>query len=107
MVSSTPTQQFCRLRPAEQMERRRQGLCYNCDEPYVRGHVCQCIFYLESVDYVDDEATLEDAAGTFNHGENRPHESTGADAEQDTDPPPMASLHAIAGVRTKHDMLLS
>ena len=29
-----------RLTPAEQVERRRQGLCFNCDEPYVRGHVC-------------------------------------------------------------------
>lgn len=30
---------FRRLSPAEQLERRRQGLCYNWDEPYVRGHV--------------------------------------------------------------------
>ena len=31
---------FRRLTPTEQLERRRQGLCYNCDEPYVPGHVC-------------------------------------------------------------------
>jgi hypothetical protein len=39
---------FRRLTPAEQQERRRQGLCYNCDEPYVRGHQCKCVFYLEA-----------------------------------------------------------
>jgi hypothetical protein len=31
---------FRRLTPAEQQERRRQGLCYNCDELYTPGHVC-------------------------------------------------------------------
>jgi hypothetical protein len=33
----------------------RQGLCYNCDEPYVRGHVCQRLFYLELADFVDND----------------------------------------------------
>jgi hypothetical protein len=78
--SSTPTQQFRRLTPAEQMERRRQGLCYNCDEPYVRGHVCQRLFYLESADYVDDTFTPEDHAGAFNHGEPGHPAVPGADA---------------------------
>jgi hypothetical protein len=27
-----------RLTPAEMVERRRLGLCFNCDEPFVRGH---------------------------------------------------------------------
>jgi len=47
---------FRRLTPAEQLERRRQGLCYNCDEPYVPGHVCQRLFYLESGDYIEEDA---------------------------------------------------
>jgi hypothetical protein len=47
--------QFRRLSPAEQQERRRQGLCFNCDEPCVHGHVCQRLFYLEGEDYLDDE----------------------------------------------------
>ena len=42
------------LTPAEMMERRRQGLCYNCDEPYVRGHQCQRLFFLEVSDYTSD-----------------------------------------------------
>ena len=45
-----------------QLERRRQGLFYNCDEPYVRGHVCQCLFYLEVADFLDDDIPAEVAA---------------------------------------------
>jgi hypothetical protein len=37
--ATTPSR-FRRLSPAEQQERRSKGLCFNCDEPYVRGHVC-------------------------------------------------------------------
>jgi len=35
-VPAPPPRMFRCLTPAEMMERRRQGLCYNCDEPYVR-----------------------------------------------------------------------
>jgi hypothetical protein len=35
-----PTHSFCRFTPVEMLERCRQGLCYNCDEPYVCGHKC-------------------------------------------------------------------
>jgi hypothetical protein len=53
------------LTPAEQLERRRQGLCFNCEEPFVWGHVCKCLFYLETVDYVDDpEHPTADDDGT-------------------------------------------
>jgi hypothetical protein len=54
-----PIRQFRRLTPAEQVERRCQGLCYNCDEPFVRGHQCKRLFYLESGDYADDDDTPE------------------------------------------------
>jgi len=61
-----PVCQFRRLTPDEQLERRRQGLCFNCDEPYVRGHVCPRLFYLESDDYIDDglgdAAAMDDVA---------------------------------------------
>jgi hypothetical protein len=42
-------------------ERRRQGLCYNCDEPYVRGHKCACLFFLEASDYIVEEPDEADA----------------------------------------------
>jgi hypothetical protein len=45
---------FRRLTPAEQVERRRLGLCFNCDETYGPGHVYPRLFYLETVD--DTEA---------------------------------------------------
>ncbi|XP_066320154.1 uncharacterized protein [Miscanthus floridulus] len=72
-----------RLTQAEQEERRRLGLCYNCDEKYGRGHnrVCKKLFVLDSIEEDDDA----DAEGS----DDGP---TGADA-------PVFSLHAVAGVR--------
>jgi len=69
------------------VECRRQVLSYNCDEPYVRGHQCQRLFYLEVVDYPED---AEDTGET--------HPLTDDKAES------VVSLHAIAGVRTKDTM---
>jgi hypothetical protein len=40
-------------------------LCFNCDELYVKGHICPRLFYLETVDDVavdDVTAGLADAA---------------------------------------------
>jgi hypothetical protein len=48
---------FRRLTPTEQQEHRRQGLCYNCDESFVYGHQCKCVFYLEARDFIDDTDT--------------------------------------------------
>ncbi|KAG8051682.1 hypothetical protein GUJ93_ZPchr0001g30891 [Zizania palustris] len=40
---------------SEPGECRRQGLCYNYDEPYVRGHKCQRLFYIEVSNFVDED----------------------------------------------------
>ena len=53
-LAATAARPFRRLTPAEQLERRRQGLCFKCDEPYVPGHVCSRLFYLEAADYIED-----------------------------------------------------
>jgi len=39
-------------------ECRRLGLCFNCNEKFVRGHnhVCQRIFFLDLADDDDDAA---------------------------------------------------
>ena len=37
-LAATAGRPFRRLTPAEILERRRQGLCFNCDEPYTPGH---------------------------------------------------------------------
>lgn len=60
--SSTPTaaRPFKRLPPEEMTERRKQGLCYNCDEPYMRGHKCARLLYLEAADYIVDEPAEEE-----------------------------------------------
>lgn len=68
-------------------ERRKQGLCFNCDEQYVRGHRCPRLFYIE-VDDDDDEIALED---THCHQE----------------PAHTVSLHALTGlwgIRTTETM---
>ena len=68
-----------RLSQAEQEERRRLGLCFNCDEKYSRGHnkVCKRLFLLDCAVDDDDTTAAEDAADTES---------------------PVFSLHAVAGV---------
>ena len=76
--------------------RRQQGLCYNCDEPYVRSHKCARLFYLEVTDYVTEDA-----------GDNTPPEAPAAPAAPDFDPDaPMISLWAITGIRSEETMQL-
>jgi hypothetical protein len=101
---ATTPPRFWRLSPAEQQERRHKGLCFNCDEPYVRGHVCQRLFYLFNDDYVEDGEPAEVTADAM-------FQPPGA-APPDPDPEiapagaPQVSLHALAGVRTKNAMVL-
>ncbi|WVZ63880.1 hypothetical protein U9M48_013475 [Paspalum notatum var. saurae] len=59
--------QIRRLSQVEQEDRRKRGLCYNCDEKYTRGHnrVCQRLFLLECVEADDDDdaPAAEEEAG--------------------------------------------
>jgi hypothetical protein len=84
------------LSPAEQQERHWQGLCFNCDEPYVWGHVCQHLFYLEVDDFLDETAG---EGGVDPLEEPAAPEVTGANAL-------VVSLHALAGIRTDKTLLL-
>jgi hypothetical protein len=43
--ASTSLRPFKYLTPTEMAERCKQGLCYNCNEPYVQGHKCARLFY--------------------------------------------------------------
>ena len=47
-----------RLSPEEMADRRRQGLCFNCNEKYSRGHnrFCRRIFFLDGVEIEEAEA---------------------------------------------------
>lgn len=68
-------------------ERRREGLCYNCDEQYVHGHKCPRLFYLEVTDFVDDESAPTDVQQLHL-----------------LDDTPLISLHAITGLKTAETM---
>jgi hypothetical protein len=75
-----------RLSQAEQEERRRLQLCFNCDEKFYRGHnkVCKRLFFVDSVDDDDDDK---------------------ADALADIETP-VFSLHAVASVPVGTPILL-
>jgi hypothetical protein len=76
-----------RLSMTEMEERRRLGLCFNCNEKFGRGHnqVCQRLFLLDLAAADDD------------------HDATPDD--HDTTKPPI-SLHTITGVHTSNTMLV-
>jgi hypothetical protein len=85
---------------AEQLERCRKGLCFNCDEPYAPGHTCAHLFYLETIDDAKVEAltaeltaTILSEAGVTTYG---PVHATAF----------VVSLHAMAGIKTAKTMLL-
>jgi hypothetical protein len=70
-------------------ERHKQGLCYNCDELYVHGHRCACLFFLEAADYIVEEPDDAPAPAT----------TPAFDPEE-----PLISLSAITGIRAKDTM---
>ncbi|WVZ69639.1 hypothetical protein U9M48_018398 [Paspalum notatum var. saurae] len=55
------------LSPEEQAERRRLGLCYNCNEPYSRGHnrVCRRIFYIDGIELAPAAPAADEDAPVF------------------------------------------
>jgi hypothetical protein len=88
------------LTSAEQLERRRKGLCFNCDETYAPGHVCARLFYLETVDDGDVETlTTELAASMLSESGVTTYGPVDATAF-------VVSLHALAGIKTPKTMLL-
>jgi hypothetical protein len=79
-----------RLTQAEQEERRRLVLCYNCDDKFTRGHnrVCKRLFLLEGFEEEDDGVATE----------------TVEDVR--TEDTPVFSLQALAGVAFTDTMKL-
>lgn len=80
-----------RLTQAEQEERRRLGLCFNCDERYSRGHnkVCKRLFLLDSVEDEDEADEVEEEPNTKGATDSA-----------------VFSLHAVAGIYTNNSLLL-
>lgn len=56
--SVTPAHVLKKLTAAEMDDRGAKGLCFNCDEKFVRGHRCKRLFYIQSTD--DDFADCDD-----------------------------------------------
>ncbi|WVZ53447.1 hypothetical protein U9M48_004387 [Paspalum notatum var. saurae] len=87
--STTTGRTIKRLSSDEMEDRRRQGLCFNCDEPYSKGHnrVCKHLFLLDLAEAEDDDDT-----------EDKDERDDAAATE------PVISLHAIAGVTASQTM---
>jgi hypothetical protein len=74
-------------------EQRKLGLCYNCDEQFVRGHKCTCLFYLEVPDYIVEEPDEPD--------DDPPTKQPSFDPEK-----PMISMSAVTSIRACDTMQL-
>eukprot|EP00253_Pinus_taeda_P023718 PITA_23718 len=89
--NTTQTLKVQKVSPAEMAERRKQGLCYYCDEKYSPGHKCKepNFFQIGATDYssTEEEPPLEE------------HEPLEEDNQQDNaSDEPVISLHALAGI---------
>jgi hypothetical protein len=74
-------------------------LCYNCDEPFVRGHQCKRVFYLEARDFTDNNDTPTK------------HETTDPTVVEEVTTDVMAnalvvSLYALACISTSKSMVV-
>lgn len=68
------------LTAAQMAERRRQGLCFNCEEKFMPGHCCKRLFLLEV----------------------RPDDSDDPLVDSDSeDTSPAISLHALSGIQPR------
>ena len=72
-------------------ERRKQGLCYYCDEKYSLGHKCKEPKFSQ-IDAIDYSSTEEDPP-------LEEHEPLEEDNQKDNvSDEPVISLHALAGI---------
>jgi len=89
--TTTQTLKVQKVSPQEMAERRKQGLCYYCDEKYSPGHKCKepKFFQIDATDYSSNE-------------EDPPLEEQEAIEEDNqkeiVSDDPVISLHALAGI---------
>eukprot|EP00253_Pinus_taeda_P030509 PITA_30509 len=89
--NATQTLKVQKVSPVEMVERRKQGLCYYCDEKYSPGHKYKepKSFQIDATDYSssEEDPPLEEpeAVEEDNQKDNVPDE-------------PVISLHALAGI---------
>ena len=75
---------FKRLTPSELALRREQGLCFNCEEKYSRGHKCASSLFLFVTEEDDDNRDMDPG----------PSQLTPSSQESS---PTQISLHALSG----------
>ena len=87
----TQTLKIQKVSPAEMAERRKQGLCYYCDEKYSPGHKCKepKFFQIDATDYSssEEEPPLEE-----------PEEIEEDNHKEIVSDEPVISLNALAGI---------
>eukprot|EP00253_Pinus_taeda_P034242 PITA_34242 len=85
--STTQTLNVQKVSLVEMAERRKQGLCYYCDEKYSPGHKCKepkCV-QIDVTHYNSSEEDQHEGLEEDNQKDNVPHEL-------------VISLHALAGI---------
>ena len=60
-----------RLTPSEMDQRKKDGLCYFCDDKYVPGHRCKRLYRMELV--ADHDQDDDDQEGEASDGEHSLH----------------------------------
>ncbi|XP_068662998.1 uncharacterized protein [Aristolochia californica] len=83
--STPPTLYFKKLNRQEMDQRRAKGLCFNCDEQYVQGHLCKRLFSICLWEDGEDILPEEEIVETDQEG-------------------PEISLHAMTGLRSYSTM---
>ena len=60
LLESRPRLPIKRISPAQMEERKKKGLCYNCDEKWAPGHKCKSamLFLLDYVELVQGNANF-------------------------------------------------
>ncbi|XP_068644717.1 uncharacterized protein [Aristolochia californica] len=85
LSQSTPPPQYIKCLSKSEMEQcKAQGLCFNCDEKYLPGHLCKRLFWLEVEDPEEDSPP--------------PDEETPDEEE------PAISIHAMIGLHSTNTM---
>jgi hypothetical protein len=61
-ISAKPTMMVQKLTPKQMLERRRKGLCYNCDESWTMWHTCKAmkLYLIEEVQEEEDSYVTSD-----------------------------------------------
>ena len=83
------------MSPVEMAKRRKQGLCYYCDEKYSSGHKCKepKFFQIDATDHSSSEEAPPFEGLEEEDEDNQPNNELLATPEE-----PVILLHAFAGI---------